>query len=234
MAEVRVVTAGLSTGKAAVVGLGRGRGWRPSARARAAMVPPPARASSVISAPHSRASSRAIARPSPLPGGPRSPALPRRKRSNASSRSLAGTPAPRSRISIRAGAAGDRDRRASGRVVQGVLQQGIERPLEIGTIGPGGTGSSVALAARVRSHTARPRDASGPAPRLARSSSSTEVAANGRPPARLSSNSSSTVRDRRSTSPIAAWSSSAAAGPGQLAGLFEPQPQSGQWSAQLV
>ena len=50
-----------------------------------------------------RASSRAMDRPSPLPGGPPRPACPRRKRSKTSSRSSSSMPAPRSLTSMRPG-----------------------------------------------------------------------------------------------------------------------------------
>ena len=54
--------------------------------------------------PHSRASSRAMCRPRPVPAGPRRPAVPRWKRSKIASCSSAAIPGPWSRTSILPGA----------------------------------------------------------------------------------------------------------------------------------
>ena len=68
-----------------------------------ATAPPAGPLSNVTSPPHSRASSRAIASPRPVPVGPARPARPRWKRSKTSSRSSPATPGPASWISSRSG-----------------------------------------------------------------------------------------------------------------------------------
>jgi len=69
--QVKLLGSGLSAGKA-----GRSPGCAAGSD-RVAIAPPPSRFSSVTSPPHPRASSRAIASPRPLPGGPATPARPR-------------------------------------------------------------------------------------------------------------------------------------------------------------
>ncbi len=211
-----------------------GSAHRPAAgNSSTATAPPPGRFPSLASPCQARARVLAIARPRPLPAGPCCPARPRWKRSNTSSSSPGARPGPRSRTSMRPSPPASVTSPPAGRVAQRVLDQHVQRPVEVGARAPCGPR---ALAGRLQRDLAR---LGGGTPALhARADGAGQVDALALQLAVLAAaQHEQLVDDRRETVDLGGPGVELGGDPGansRGARLLQTQPQRGQRRAQLM